>query len=202
MNWKQTLPCLCYLIFIQPSFAVEITMGKDAQSHLPYWQINNQHMSLRFVQRLPDQSRAYFMARGFSKQHAEEIALSCAFQTIFKNTSTQNNASPLRYSLNDWIINVNKTKHFLKTREAWAKEWKTKKIKSSAKIAFKWALLPTDLQYEPGDYNWGMTFFNLKPGEKFDLIIKWQQSGKNHQTVLHDLQCAPDIHPSPEDFLN
>ena len=53
-------------------------------------------ISLRLVQRLPIQSRAFFLARGFNKQQAEIIAQSCIFQTVFKNTSNKaSSPSPL-----------------------------------------------------------------------------------------------------------
>ena len=81
-------------------------------------------------------------------------------------------------------------------------EWDKKNVSESSKLAFKWALVPTQMEYRPNDYNWGMSFFNLKPGSVFDLKVVWRQYDKTHDYVIKGMQCAPDIHPDPEAFRN
>lgn len=179
-----------------------LTTGIDEQSLLPYWKIEKQGMSIRFVQRLPDQMRAFFLARGFSANDAEHIATSCAFQTVLTNTSHKSVPSPLNFDLRDWVVNHESKKSGMKAREDWSKEWDAKKISMSSKLAFKWALVPTQMEYRPNDYNWGMSFFNLKPGSVFDLKVVWRQYDKIHSYIIKGIQCAPDIHPNPEAFRN
>ena len=65
--------------------AADIKTGIDEQAKLPFWEIKEKGISLRLVQRLPIQSRAFFLARGFNKQQVEIVAQSCIFQTVFKN---------------------------------------------------------------------------------------------------------------------
>ena len=174
--------------------------GKDEQSRLPFWQVSNEHMSLRLVQRLPDQARGFFQARGLTPEQSEFIAQACVFQTVFKNNSHTTQPSPLQYDLKQWNV-ISDDKHTsLKTREDWRPFWQKQGATKAAQIAFEWSLLPTVQRYEPGDYNWGMSAIGLKPGTAFDLQISWQQHGKQHKFQIKNMQCAADIHPDPEEF--
>ena len=182
--------------------AVELITGIDAQAQLPYWQIKDEGMSLRLVQRLPIQSRAFFLARGFNKQQVERIAQSCVFQTVFKNVSHETEQpAPLTYNLREWVISHNGKYQGIKTREDWSVEWLAEKVATSVQLAFEWALYPTEQEYKPGDYNWGMSVYDLKPGSKFDLKVVWHQFGKAHSTIIKNMQCAEDINPEPNEAL-
>lgn len=176
---------------------IKIDKGIDAEATLPYWQVSDRGMSLRLVQRLPDQTRGYFMARGFAKPEADLIARSCLFQTIFKNTSNHGQPSDIQYNLRDWVVTVGDKHQGLKLREDWQREWEKRKINKAAQVAFEWSLYPTKQVYRPGDYNWGMSLFNLAPGTRFDLKIVWHQYGKTRTATIKGIQCAADIHPQP-----
>jgi hypothetical protein len=172
-----------------------VETGTDPDAQLPYWQISDAGMSLRLVQRLPDQTRGYFLARGFAEGEADLIAQSCVFQTVFKNISQTHQPSPLQYNLHDWVVSsANKTQG-LKVREDWKPIWQQRRVAQAAQLAFEWSLYPTAQIYKPGDYNWGMSIFNLKPGAQFDLKIVWQQFGKTHTAYIKGMQCAADVHP-------
>jgi hypothetical protein len=173
--------------------AASVTTGTDEQARLPYWQLSDESMSLRLVQRLPDQTRGFFLARGFSPEHAERIAQSCVFQTVFHNTSNAGVSSPLVYNLRDWVVYVDGKQQGLKTREDWDSEWRQLGTSQAARIAFEWALYPTRQTYKPGDYNWGMSIFNLSPGTRFNVKVVWRQHGKIHSDIIEGIECAPDI---------
>ena len=173
---------------------VSLSTGIDQDAQLPYWEIRDQGMSLRLVQRLPDQTRGFFLARGFGKAETDIIAQSCVFQTVFKNESYKTTPSPLKYNLRDWVIRVPGRTQGLKVREDWKQEWQKRKIALAAQLAFEWALYPTQQIYRPGDYNWGMSIFNLLPGTKFDLKVVWHQFDKMHTATIKDIQCAADVH--------
>lgn len=175
--------------------AVIHSKGIDDQARLPYWEIRDQGMSLRLVQRLPDQSRGFFEARNFSSDTAERIAQSCIFQTVFKNISSGATASPLAYDLSKWEVHTAKGQQGLKLREHWRKEWPDGRVSETSRIALEWSLLPTRQSFQPDDYNWGMTSFNLRPGTVYDLTVVWLQYDKTHRAVIKNIQCAPDIHP-------
>jgi len=197
-------------ILEQPSFAAamplrspstnigSITTGTDEQAMLPYWQYQDTGMSIRLVQRLPDQTRGYFVARGFSSEHAELIAQSCVFQTVFKNISDKTQPSAITYHMKNWVVRHNGKIGEMKTREKWATQWQALNVPTPAQLAFEWSLLPTTQDYQPGDYNWGMAIFNLAPADSFTLKLTWQQHGEQRSVTIPDMQCAADIDADPE----
>lgn len=172
--------------------------GTDESAGLPYWEWRTKNVSLRLVQRLPDQSRAFFMARGFSPSQADLIARSCVFQTVFKNITPPAQQRLVEYNLLTWRVVYAGKARSLKTREQWMQHWRRENVVPSAQIAFEWSLLPTQQQYQAQDYNWGMTTYNLAPGKRFDLTIKWTEDGREKIGRINDVQCAPDVHPDPE----
>lgn len=188
------------IMFSSRGLAVVLVTGIDEQAQLPYWQISDEGMSFRLVQRLPIQSRGFFLARGFNKRQVERIAQSCVFQTVFKNISNETSQPvPLTYNLRDWVVSINGKEQGLKIREDWAREWQAEKVPIPVQLAFEWALYPNEQEYKPGDYNWGMSIFNLKPGSVFDLKVVWQQYGKIHSVIIKNIQCAEDINPQPSE---
>lgn len=178
-----------------------MTTGTDKEANLPFWQWQSQGISVRLVQRLPDQTRGYFMARKFSKQHAEILANNCVFQTIFRNTAKPSKKHVIEYDLRQWRIVFNGEERKLKVKEHWLDFWQKKSISQSSLIALEWSLLPTQQRYLNGDYNWGMTSFGLKPGQTFNLNIIWHDNGEKKAAQIPNIQCAPDIHPDPSDAL-
>ncbi len=193
---QRWLSILIFSVVAVPVMA-EVLTGTDAEAQLPFWELRVPGMSLRLVQRLPDQTRAYFMGRGFSKAQAEQIAQSCIFQTIYKNTAHAGSPLIIDYDLGQWqVLHAGKVSK-LKLREDWQRHWQLQKINTAAAIAFEWSLLPTRQTYKANDYNWGMTSFALPPGSQFDVLLHWQENGVAKNARMQHLECAPDIHPQP-----
>ena len=155
-------------------------------------------MSIRLIQRLPDQTRGYFVARGFSTEHAELIAQSCVFQTVFKNISDKGKPSEIIYNMENWIVTHQGKAGEMKTREKWATQWQQSNATILAKLAFISSLLPTMQDYQPGDNNKGMSTFDLAPASSFSLKLTWQQYGIQRSVTIPDMQCAADTHADPE----
>ena len=193
---KITLFFLGLLIF--SACRADITTGVDESAKLPYWEWRDINFELRLIQRLPDQSRAFFMGRKFSKDNAELIAQNCIFQTIFKNKSDEKYPAMIDYNLNDWKIISDGKARAIKTRESWLQELKSKNVSQSSLIALEWGLLPTKQKYISGDYNWGMISFGLPPESHFDLNIKILVNGQPVNAIIPAIECAPDLHIEPE----
>ncbi|MBD3669727.1 MAG: hypothetical protein HUJ29_03055 [Gammaproteobacteria bacterium] len=170
-----------------------VSHGIDEETGLAYWQVEDGKISLRLVQRTPLQTQSFFLGRGFTRQQTETIAHGCVFQTIFKNISNES-SSPvvLSYDLDQWVVHHD-GKQPLKTREAWQQHWQEQGVAKAQQLAFNWALLPTRQEYRPGDYNWGMTAYDLAPGGEFDLTVRWQEAGQTREVIIHDLRCSTDI---------
>jgi hypothetical protein len=184
------------LLAVMPVAAL-VTSGTDDEARLPYWEVVEPGVSIRLVQRLPDQTRGFFQARGFPDGDAEVIAQSCVFQTVFRNTSGASEPVTIEYDLRDWAVHAAGARRGLKTREDWRKLWVARRAPKAAQLAFEWSLLPTRQSYRPGDYNWGMTLFGLAPGAEFDLDVVWREDGKPRRARLSGVRCAPDVHPQP-----
>lgn len=191
-----TFLALFLLPFVGAAVAGPVTTGSDPDTGLRFWEWRGQGILFRLDQRLPDQTRAFFLARGFDRRAADRIAAGCVFQSMFRNTA---DAGTVTIDLDDWRIRVaGEEERRLLTREAWARVWQARDVPQSARIAFEWSLLPTRQTYAPGDYNWGMTSYGLSPGRRFDLEFSWRRDGTPHHAHLEDIQCPPDIHPEPQ----
>ena len=195
----KTIFTFCAISLVSINISAEIVTGTDELAHLPYWELRKESVTFRLVQRLPDQTRAYFSGRGFSKKDAEYIASYCFFQTIFTNSASSESQRLIEYDASKWQVINNGNKQSLVLREDWSSIWKQRKAKKSQRIAFEWSLLPSRQQYLPADYNWGMTVFKLPHGTSFDLNLFWTLDGIQQNAKIKNLQCAKDIYlPPPE----
>jgi len=169
--------------------AADVTTGKNPDTGLRYWQWQSGDLLLKLTQRTPDQTRAFFMARGFTAEQANLIATNCAFQSMMKNTGSN---SVIALDLNQWTVKHNNQQYSLRTREVWKPVWKKQKADPAAQIAFEWALLPTHQTYNTDDYNWGLSSYGLPPGSLFDLGFNWQRNGKTLHGQIKNIQCPAD----------
>jgi hypothetical protein len=193
-------PCLGILVLAllyTPASLAQLITGVDEQARLPFWEWRTASISVRLVQRLPDQSRAYFAGRGFSKPDVEFIAHNCIFQTIFKNVSPSPKNQIIEYDLTQWQVHFHDQEYQLITREDWQQIWQQRDTGQAQKIAFQWSLLPTRQQYKASDYNWGMTVYPVPHGGSFDLTLRWKENGVPQQANLPKVECAKDIYIPP-----
>lgn len=174
-----------------------VTSGADPQSSLKYWEWKGNGVVFRLTQRLPDQTRAFFLARGFDKDSADLFATRCVFQSMFRNTGGRTGAT-VRIDLRQWQVKTKNQAGQLRVREDWNTVWINRQLPQSALIAFEWSLLPTQQEYAPDDYNWGMTSYGLPPGSRFDLVFTWYRNNEMFNGLISDIECAPDVHPDPD----
>jgi len=175
----------CALLLPGSLFA-EVINSVDDETGLRGWEWREQGISFQLRQRLPDQTRAFFMGRGFNSKESDLVARSCVFQSIFRNDGKQ----PLSYDLDDWQISYQGKQQHLLTRQRWDEKWQKLGVSQSAQIAFRWSLLPTRQSFQPGDYNWGMTSYGLLPGELFDLNLNLSVNGKMLSATIPAIECA------------
>ncbi len=185
---------LSFLFLLNLSLMAEITVETGKNTGLRTWKWVHEGISLQLVQRLPDQTRAYVMAKGFPRDAADELATSCFFGSMFRNDGSK----PMDFDLREWEVVQGTGTGKMKIRESWKQRFGSRKdIPKSARIGLNWSLMPTVQHFEPGDYNWGMTVYGLSPGEKFDLRLKIVVAGKPLQAVIPGLQCAPETVEKP-----
>jgi len=167
----------------------EVVTGSETSSGLSYWEWHQQGVRIRLVQRLPDQTRAFFQGRGFSAEASDIIGRSCVFQAILRNDGVH----PVALDLETWEVLFDGQSRPLLTREGWQERWTDGEVGKAARIALNWSLLPTRQRFEPGDYNWGMISFGLPPGRKFDLLLKVVIDGEEIDGSLSSVECSQDI---------
>ena len=179
----------------------DVKTETSSETQLQSWTLKEGDFELKIAQLLPDQTRAFYLARGFSEVIAEDIATNCMMQTIAKNTGAKESGNPITIRLKEWQIktkNVSDTHpkeklQSIKLKESWGNEWANDAVTPAARIAFRWATFPTEQTYEPnGDYNWGTTSFGLSPGNTFDLNVVWHQDDKMKNIWIKNISCAKD----------
>jgi len=185
LNFYLSLALFC---FSGLSFA-ELSKTENTETGLIGWKLEQNGLELELIQRLPDQTRAFFLARGFSAKIANDLATSCIFQTIVRNTGS---SAALTLSLKDWRLNQAGVSQPLKLKEAWDQTWSEDDVSKSARLAFRWASFPTEQVFQKGDYNWGMISFGLPPGTYFDLLLVWGDKKQKRTAKMNKLFCADD----------
>ena len=165
---------------------VLVEVGKN--TGLKTWEWKHQGISLRLVQRLPDQTRAYAMSRGLPADLVDELATSCFFGSMFRNDGVK----PLDFDLTRWQVKVKERAMSMRTREYWAERFAQADVTTAARVGLNWSLMPTRQHFEPGDYNWGMTVYGLPPGSVFDLHLNLRLDGQPYTAVIPGLECAPE----------
>jgi hypothetical protein len=173
--------------------AADVVTSANAETGLRKWHLMEDNLEVELVQRLPDQTRGFFMARGFSPAIAEEIAVSCIFQTIVRNTATQAAGTSVSVDLAQWRVFHKDKVQGVRLKEPWIASWPQASVGEASRLAFQWALFPTRQEFLADDYNWGMTAFGLPPGAVFDLDLVWQQDGQTRTTRISSIECAPDV---------
>ncbi len=139
----------------------------------------------------PDLVRAFFLGRGFSAKDADYIAnTGCIYRSALGNNGVKPGDPATTIELTKWRIMGPKEPQTIQTRQQWAKIWDTRKVSDNAKVAFYWALFPTAQSYQASDYNWGMISFNMPPGTRFDLEVRWRNGDVDKNKVLKKLECG------------
>jgi hypothetical protein len=163
----------------------------DAETGLATWQTETAGIQVRLTQISPDQVRSFYQARGFSPQTAERYASECVFMTVVRNIGD----TTIQHRLADWRYEVaGQPPRAIRGKTDWERLWKRQGVSESARIAFTWAQFPAIQAFAPGDWNQGMTAYNVPHGSHFDLSFVWQAGGKTHSGKLEQVRCADEQH--------
>ena len=146
----------------------------------------------QLVQRNAAQTRAFYLARGFSVIAIDRYAKSCVFHTTLANNSLNR---VLEVDLQNWeiesILPTDTGPSFLSlySTEFWETKWKELNVPSAAIIAFRFSQLPRIQKSGPGSWFQGMISVGLESGAIFNLKIKWLEDGVQREAVLKNVQC-------------
>ena len=171
--------------------AVRHSVNED--NGLRGWQFLQGDIEIELIQRLPDQTRAMLMKHEFSREVVEQLALSCMFQTIIRHTGQSEAGEPVTIDLTRWRMHHAGRESGIVMKEALLKSWSTEDASDKAKLVVRWGMFPTEQEYLPSDYNWGLTAYGISPGSHFDLDVNWEQGGQLFSGRILDVVCAPDV---------
>ena len=186
---KAALSCMMLMYLAAFARADSLLREDNPDSGLSRWRLSLPALQLELAQRLPDQTRGFFLARGFPAELADDYARSCVFQTIGRNTGS---TRPITLDTRLWRVRRNAREQPILSKEARLQAWSGKGLSPSAALAFRWATFPTEQTFQPGDYNWGMIGFGPQPGETFDLMLVWFEADERKTYWIRQLSCAED----------
>lgn len=184
---------LLVLLLLTATATAGVRHTVNADNGLRGWDFTDGDIQIELIQRLPDQTRALFMNHAFSREVIEQLALSCMFQTIIRNTGRSGSGQPVVIDLTQWHL-----RHAGKTRGILLKEpllasWTDADASAAAKLVVRWGMFPTQQEFLPSDYNWGLTAFGIPPGSEFDLEVSWTEGDTPHAATIEAIVCAPDV---------
>jgi hypothetical protein len=185
---------IAWFILLLPSLATAtVVRSADEETGLVKWHFSAGDLEIELIQRLPDQTRGFFLARGFSREVADEIATACVFQTIVRNRGESGTGKPVVIDLGQWRRAHDGNHGTILLKEDWIASWPEGSVSQASRLAFRWATFPTEQEFLPGDYNWGMTAYGLPPGAIFDLNVVWQQGGQEQSGWIRGIECPADV---------
>ena len=177
------------LLAVWGASATAAEPGVDADTGLGSWQTEHAGIQVRLTQISPDQARAFYQARGFSAAAAERYVAECVFMTVVRNIGD----APIRHRLADWrYVVAGQAPRAIRSKPEWERIWKQMGVNESARIAFSWAQIPATQTFAPGDWNQGMTTYNVPRDKPFDLRFVWRTGGKQHSGMLEQVRCADE----------
>ena len=190
---KYATGLLYFLLLIPLLCTAEVQRSANEENGLEKWHFTDGDIEIELVQRLPDQTRALFMNHAFSREVIEQLALSCMFQTIVRNTGKSGAGQMIAIDLTQWRMqHAGKTGSIL-LKEPLLASWSDEDADAAAKLVIRWGMFPTQQEYLPDDYNWGLTAYGIPPGSTFDLVVTWQEGGVQHSGDIKGIVCAPDV---------
>jgi hypothetical protein len=183
------LPTLTLLALWSAAALAGTDMSVDAETGLATWQTETRGIQVRLSQISPDQARAFYRARGFSPEATERYASQCVFMTVVRNIGE----TPIEYRLADWRYRpAGERPRAIRSKAEWERLWQRLGVSASARIAFNWAQIPATQRYAPGDWNQGMTAYDVPRGERFDLDFAWRAAGQTLTGKLEQVRCADE----------
>jgi hypothetical protein len=133
---------LLWLLLLPAAVAGDVKHSTNPGNGLQGWHFSDGDIEIELVQRLPDQTRALFMQHAFSSEVIEELATSCMFQTIVRNTGTSDSGQPVSVDLTAWRVQHAGNTGPIKLKEPWMASWPEEAADPAARLVFRWGMFP------------------------------------------------------------
>jgi hypothetical protein len=194
MRLRVKLTGLLFIAVLMPVLLLAgVTHSVNEDNGLRGWRLLEGDIEIELIQRLPDQSRALFMNHAFSREVIEQLALSCMFQTIIRNTGASGSGRPVSVDLTQWRMHHAGIEKNILLKEPLLESWTDEDADEAARLVVRWGMFPTRQEFLPSDYNWGLTAYGIPPAARFDLDVSWEEDGKPRTATINGIVCAPDV---------
>lgn len=134
-----------------------------------------------------DQAASFYLARGLPQRETERYSRRCVLAATLRNERT---AGAISFRSGEWRARTRDAPaQAVRTRAQWIEEFEAAGVPEPARIAFEWAQVPDQHEFEPGDWIQGMLAVPVDRETAFDLMLRWRAEGKNHEHWLTGLRC-------------
>lgn len=145
-------------------------------------------VTFRLTQIPVDQVNAFYLGRGFSLEQIKPYAKTCVYTAIMRNDTAEGHIHFLR---KNWSVIHKGTGSSIKASADWLKQFKQNDVKPASLIAFRFAQIPEEQEYDTGgDWNQGMLSVDLPLGSQFDIVVRWDIKGKPYELTLNEVSCV------------
>jgi hypothetical protein len=142
-----------------------------------------------------DGIEAFLLARGFTGKVAKLVATTgCFYKLVVRNNFDQGKLNipekrVVKINLADWLVDGGDGWQPIILKKDWENRWDELGVSEMARIAFHWSQFPTEQDFEPGDYNWGMMTMGLANKMSFKLDLRWWEGGVEKKRLISPLRC-------------
>ncbi|MDH5178605.1 MAG: hypothetical protein OEY07_02990 [Gammaproteobacteria bacterium] len=117
----------------------------------PRTEVKTPELTVRLIERTPEQIAAFYEARGFSKQMVQVLKAQCFLGVLIKNTSPH----VIWLDLAGWTFTDQTGAVPRLDRTYWRDKWQALQIPMAHQSTFRWTLLPEKLDFRPDEREGG-----------------------------------------------
>ncbi len=184
MNQIKLLTLIIFTLLLTPCIAEE----KKSSTDPTIWEKTEKGVTFSLKQLYPDQVKAFYIGRGFTKDQIKSYAETCVYTAVLRNDKASGRIHFLR---KNWTVKNKDKEQNIQENSEWLNLFKKKKVSPPALIAFRLSQLPEEQEYDPnGDWNQGMLSINTPIGTTFDITIDWDIKGNPYELKLKEVRCA------------
>ena len=151
----------------------------------------NEHLTIEFKPRKPEQMGSFYEARGFPREMREVIQQQCYITVKIHNTSQKK----IWLDLADWQFSINGKALKREHRDFWKQRWQAMNVPLRYQSTFRWTLMPETLDYLPGEEEGGNILLPFtKEKITLDATFATGEDKQGERIHIHyeQLYCAED----------
>ncbi len=151
------------------------------------WSFTRDGFSVTLTPLTHDQAASFYLARGLPASETERYSRRCVLAATLRN---ERPAGTIGFRSGEWEAKTEDAPaRPVRTRAQWLEELEAAGVPQAARIAFEWAQVPDQHEFQPGDWIQGMLAVPVDREAIFDLKLRWRAEGTDHEHWLTGLRC-------------